>query len=156
MSEGNIDESKSPTRTHMTFSSRRVLQAGCCLISVAAAQASSRGLGGTEFSQGQLTGTLLHLSDAGTLLLAAALLVTFAYLRIGAALGIVGSVLCLPLYLYFIAPGPFRNVFPGGYSVPLQTNFVWSKWPMLGLMAFVVVLVLCVLNLSGWRQPQKT
>jgi hypothetical protein len=151
-----LNESNPSGRTHMALRGERVLQATSCLLSLIAARASSSGLEGTEFSRGRVTAALLYLSDTGIVLLAAALLLTFAYSRIGAALGILGSVLCVPLYVYFIAPGAFRNLFPGKYSVPLETNFVWSSWPIIGMIALAVALVLCGRNLSSSRYSRTT
>src|SRR5579864_9746616 len=65
-------------------------------------------LDGTEFSGGWLTGPLLTLYNSGTLLYGTALLLTFIFRRISAAITIVASLLCLLLYAYFVAPGHFR------------------------------------------------
>ena len=78
-----------------------------------------------------------------------ALVLTFLRPRIGAALAIVASFLCLPLYLYFIAPGPFRRVFGGEYSVPLQADFVWDRSAIAGLLVFAVAICICIWNLRS-------
>jgi hypothetical protein len=123
-------------------------QAGSCLLSVVAVQWICIGLEGTEFSAGSLTGPLLYLCNAGSLLLITALLLTFFYSRFAAALGLVGALSCLPLYLFLVAPGPFRRVFPGKYSVPLRTNFVWDKWSTFGILTFAFAASVCVANLA--------
>ena len=76
-----------------------------------------------------------------------ALVLTFVRPRIAAALAIVASLLCLPLYLYFTVPGPFRRVFGGEYSVPLQANFVWDRSAILGVLAVTVAICICIWNL---------
>jgi hypothetical protein len=59
-----------------------------------------------------------------------------------------GAVLSLkPLYLYFTAPGPFRRVFGGEYSVPLQANFVWDRSAIVGVLAVTVAICIRICNL---------
>jgi hypothetical protein len=83
---------------------------------------------GTEASGGWLTGPIEDLYDLGFLLFVLALLAPFFYRRVAAALVLAASLLCLPLYLYFIAPGFFRHVFRNAeYEEPLRASFVWSK-----------------------------
>ena len=96
------------------------------------------GLAGTEFSGGRITGALLDLYDIGSLLFIMALLLTFFLRRIAAAASIVAFLLCLPLYLYFVAPGPFRRVVGGTYSVPLRADFVWDKWASLEILVLAI------------------
>lgn len=83
-----------------------------------------------------------------------ALVLTFVRPRIAAALAIVASLLCLPLYLYFTAPGPFRRVFGGEYSVPLQANFVWDRSAVLGVLTVAVALCTCIWNLRTVERQQ--
>ena len=111
----------------MAFGRRELLQAASCLVCVVLAQRNSFWLGGTEFSGGRLTGPILDSLEIGSLLFVLALVFTFVRPRVAAVLAIFASLLCLPLYLYFTAPGPFRRVFGGKYSVPLQANFVWDR-----------------------------
>lgn len=131
----------------MALGRQKLLQVASCLVCVVVAQQNSFGVGGTEFSGGRLTGPILDSLDIGSLLFALALILTFVRPRIAAALAIVASLLCLPLYLYFTAPGPFRRVFGGEYSVPLQANFVWDRSAILGILAVAVALCICVWNL---------
>jgi hypothetical protein len=105
-------------------------------------------LEGSEFSGGSVTGPLLDLYNSGTLLFVAALVLTFFYLRIAAIIAMAASLVCLPLFLYFTAPGPFRRLFPGEYSVPLQARFVWNKFNILGM--FILVLAMFVSIRSLW------
>jgi hypothetical protein len=78
------------------------------------------------------------MEETGSLLFVLALLLTFFYRRIAAATTLIACLLCLPLYLYFTAPGPFRWVFRGEYSVPLQASFVSNKWAITGIVALAI------------------
>jgi hypothetical protein len=135
-------------RRALELSKRRVLQSASCFISLVLVQAIALELRGTEFSGGRLTARLLHLSDSGSLLLLCALLLTFIYPRVAAGLGMLATLLSVPLYFYLIAPGPFRRIVPGNYSVPLVENFAWDKWPVFGLLMLVVFASTCIWNLS--------
>jgi len=103
-----------------------------CLLCVILVWIYGSGLEGTEFSGGRLTGPLLDMKDLGTLLFIVAATLIFFYRRIAAAIALVASLLCLPLYLHFLAPGPFRWVFRGEYSVPAPASFAWSNWGIMG------------------------
>jgi hypothetical protein len=106
-------------------------------------------LEGTEFSGGRITGPLLDMYDLAIILFMANILVTFFYPRVAAAIFLVAASLCLPLYLYSVAPGPFRRVFRGEYSVPLQANFVLNEWLLGGMLvlAFLAYVSLCSFRL---------
>lgn len=95
-------------------------------------------LEGTEFSGGRLTGLLLNMKTAGALLFVLAGVMIFFYRRIAAAITILASLLCLPFYLYFAAPGPFRSVFGGEYSVPLGDKFVLDARTVFGILLFAI------------------
>ncbi len=138
--------------TGMKLGKRRVWQAAICLLCVVVAQRNSLGLEGKEFSGGRVTGRVLDLSDAGSLLFVLALFLTFAYPRVAAAIAIVASLLCLPFYSYLTAPGPFRLVFRGEYSVPLQANFVGDKWAILGSLTLAVAAYVCISNLFAIKR----
>jgi len=94
---------------------------------------------GSEFAGGWLTGRLLNLHLAGWVLLVAATFLTMRLTRLAASLAITGLALCAPFELYFVAPGAFRSVFPGEYSVPLYSYFVWDARAAATLLAFVAV-----------------
>jgi hypothetical protein len=64
-------------------------------------------LDGSEFSGGRITGPLLDMADAGILLFALSLLIGFWLRRIAALAALAATLLCLPLCLLFLAPGPF-------------------------------------------------
>jgi hypothetical protein len=125
---------------------QRFWQFATSLLCLALVWRYGSGLGGTEFSGGRLTGPLLDMYDVGTFLFVPALLLALFFRRVSAAITILASLLCLPLYLYFTAPGPFRRVFAGLYSVPLGTNFVWSKWGIGGIIA--LILAVCIATRS--------
>ena len=139
----------------MVFGRQKLLQTASCLVCVVVAQRNSFGFGGTEFSGGRLTGPILNALDIGSLLFVLALVLTFVRPRIAAVLAIVASLLCLPLYLYFTAPGPFRRVFGGEYSVPLQGNFVRHRSAISGLLAVAVALCICIWNLRTVVERQR-
>src|SRR5438552_10543386 len=105
---------------------RNLTQAAACLICAIPAWRYSGFLEGTEFSGGRTTGPLLSIEEAASYLLLLGLVLTFLYRRIAAAVTIVGSVLCLPFYLYFTAPGPFRRVLKGQYKLLVSADFVWD------------------------------
>ena len=92
-----------------------------CLVGVFVATRNTRGLEGTEFSEGWLTGPLLTMADIGTVLFLLALIVTYVYPRAAAAVGVASCLLCLPLYLYFTAPVPFNSVFGFGHQFQRPT-----------------------------------
>lgn len=102
---------------------QKLAPAAACLICAIMARNYGVGLAGTEFSGGRVTGPLLDLYDIGLLLFVLALLLTFFLRRVAAATCIAASLLCLPLYLYFVAPGPFPRVLGGTYSVPSEIRF---------------------------------
>jgi len=104
-------------------------------------------LGGTEFGGGRVTGPMLDMHDIGTLLFPVALLLTFVYPRVAAAMAIAASVLSLPLYLYFAAPGPFRWVVRGNWKVPLQANLYWDSWTIAGIVTLVLAAYVCIRTL---------
>jgi hypothetical protein len=117
---------------------QKLAQAVTCLLCAIVVWRFGSNLEGTEFSGGRLTGPLLTLYDVGGLLFILSLPLALFYRRIAAAITILASLLCLPLYLYFATPGLFRLVFGGEYSVPLQTNFVWNRWTIFGILVLAI------------------
>jgi hypothetical protein len=136
----------------MRLRGRKLWQTGSCLLCVIAERSYSVGLAGTEFSGGRITGPILDSYDVGIVLFVLAALLTFVYPRVAAAAGIGAALMCFPLYFYFTAPGPFRRIFPGEYSVPTHTNFVWDGRAMFGIVTLAVVTSICVSNLSSFRR----
>ena len=89
---------------------RNLTQAAACLICAIPAWRYSIVLEGTEFSGGTVTGPLLSFEGAAAELFVLGLVLAFLYRRIAAVVTVAACVLCLPVYLQFIAPGPFRWV----------------------------------------------
>jgi hypothetical protein len=131
---------------------QKLWQAASCLLCATVAWRIGDALASSEFRGGSLTGPLLDLHDSGGLLFVLAVILTFVYRRIAAGMALVSCLLCLPLYLYFTAPGPFRHVFRGEYSVPLQANFVWDKWAISGMLTLAVATYICLWNLSAIKR----
>jgi hypothetical protein len=98
------------------------------------------GLEGTEFSGGRITGPILNLSDLGLLLFVVVTVLSFFYQRIAGFAAILASLFCLPLFIYFTAPGAFLAVFRGEYSVPAPSNFVWNRWGIAGIVALLTTM----------------
>jgi hypothetical protein len=133
-------------------------QAAACLLCAAIAWRYGSSLVGTEFSRGWLTGPLLDMKDVGSLLFLLALLLTFFYRRIAAGTTLTACLLCLPLYLYFAAPGLFRRVFSRGeWSGPLRTGSVWDNWTVTGIVVLAITAYLAVRALlTADSQPRKS
>ncbi len=117
----------------------KVQQAGTCLLSIAVDWRYGFSLDGSEFSGGRLTSRLLDMNDAGLLLFTLALLLIYFHRQTAAALTLVACVLCVPLYVYFMAPGLFRQAFGKfEWSVPLKANFMWDNRAMIGIAVLLV------------------
>ena len=85
----------------------QAFQAGSFLLCAFLALQITRGLDGTEFSGGWPTGPLLSMADIGTLLFVLALVLTFSFPRVAAAIGLASSSLALfPAILFLYCPGP--------------------------------------------------
>ena len=105
--------------------------------------------GVAEFRGGWLTGKILTMADVGALLFLSALVFTIFLPRLGAFLALAAILLCLPFYLYIVMPGPYRQIFKGEYSVPLQRAFVWNSWAMAGIITLAFAAVFSIRRLSG-------
>jgi hypothetical protein len=119
-----------------------------CSILIFAAGSSLRataGFDGTEFSGGRITGPILTMCEWSIFAFLAAIVATFLWPRIAAAIGLLGAALNVPFLCYTIAPGPFRTVFHGEYSVPLKSNF---EVHATSFQAAVAVLI--VASFSAW------
>jgi len=134
----------------------QVFQAGSFLLCVFLELQITSGLDGTEFSGGWLTGPLLSMADIGTLLFVLALVLTFLFPRVAAAIGLASSLLCLPLYCFFIAPVPFAQVFVRGHEFKVQPvqGFHWHTWPVTALLGVAVAVYACIRRLSHSRRVQ--
>lgn len=138
----------------------QVCQAGSLLLCASLAWQVSSGYEGTEFSGGWLTGLLLLMEDIGTLLFIVAIILTFVFPRVAAAIALAASVLCLPLYFFFIAPVPFAKVFARGHEFKVQPTpgFHWETWPVIALFASTIAMYVCIRRFSakgGVRTPQR-
>ena len=126
-----------------------------CLVCVIVALRNTNGLEGTEFSGGWLTGPLLSMTDIGTVLFVLALIVTFLYPRIAGAIVLASSLLCLPLYLYFIVPVPFNKIFGFGHQFKVQPSggFHWDRWAIAGVLTLAVTIYI---SLRGFAVTSRT
>jgi hypothetical protein len=130
----------------------KVLQAAACLLCAAVAwKFSVVGLVGTEFSGGRLTGPLLTLSISGFGVFVLTLILTFMFQRLAAIGALVASLLCLPLYFYFLVPGFVQRMIPGDYSVHVQGIFVWNGWAFLGMLTLAIVVYLSLHSVTANR-----
>jgi hypothetical protein len=138
-------------------SSRRyaaeAFQIGICLLCATITFRYPAGLEGTEFSGGWLTGRLLHASEVGTVLFVVALALTFPFRRLAAGVALAAALACLPLYLYIVAPGPFRRIAGGEYSVPLQASFVWDPWAISAICLLAVAATISIYGLFAKASP---
>ncbi len=127
-----------------------------CLVSVVVALRNTNGLEGTEFSGGWLTGPLLSMNDTGTVLFVLALIVTFVYPRMAGAIGLASSLFCLPLYLYFIAPVPFSQIFGFGHEFKVQPSwgFHGARWAIAGVFTLVVTTYVCLRGFAVTSRAQ--
>jgi hypothetical protein len=119
---------------------QQLLQVFGELLCAAVAGRFTLDLEGTEFSGGRITGPLLHMQDFGILLFLLAALLTFPFRRVASAIAFLACLLCVPLYLSFTAPGPFRWLVRGEWKTPLSSNFVWEWWSV-GAIAAVIFAV---------------
>jgi ABC-type glucose/galactose transport system permease subunit len=105
----------------------------------------------SEFTGGSVTGTLFFMADLSLIFFVVAALVATFSSRVGTVIGLIACILCLPLYLYVLMPGPFRYVFKGEYSVPIQRQIVWNTWAALGILSLLAAVVAGMRNFSTLR-----
>jgi hypothetical protein len=133
---------------------RELLQAASFVLCSAMAWIQADRVDGSEFIGGRVTGPISTLFEIGLLIFVLATVLTFMYRRVSAIMGIAACLLCFPLYLYFTAPGPFRFVFRGTYSVPLQSNFVWDKGMIGGMLTLVIAVLVSMRNFPAAHCPK--
>jgi hypothetical protein len=121
----------------------KVGQAACCLLCAVVALRFGFDLEGSEFSGRTVTGPLLGMLNIGAVLFLSALLLTFFIRRIAASIALLACLLCLPLYLLFTAPGPFRRVVGGEWKTWLVSNFVWDWWSVAGIVTCALAACAC-------------
>jgi hypothetical protein len=102
----------------------------------------------SEFSGGWLSGKILTMAEVSVPLFLCALVCTIFLPRIAAIVGLVATALCLPFYLYVVMPGPYRRIFQGEYSFPLQREFAWNFWGVTGIVTLILAALFSVLMLS--------
>jgi hypothetical protein len=100
------------------------------------------------------TGPIFALFESGILAFALATLLTFMYRRVAAVMGIAASLLCVPLFLYYTAPGLFRFIFKGEWKGPLEASFVRDTWAMAGMLTLAVAVFVSVRSFSGARHRE--
>lgn len=129
-----------------------------CLVGLFVALQNTKGLEGTEFSGGWLTGTLLSMADIGMVLFLMALVVTFVFPRVAAAIGLASSLLCLPLDLYFMAPVPFSHIFGFGHTFKVQPGgrFHWDRWAIAGVLTLAVTTYVCLRGVAAASREQAS
>jgi hypothetical protein len=127
-----------------------LMVAGVCLLCAIAGWMFSGGLEGSEFSGGRITGPLLGIHDLSSFVFLLAFGLTFRYRRAAAAVALVAALLSLPLYLYFIAPGPFRALFPGPWNVLASSSFVWNT---AAIAAILLVGIAAGISVRTVRRP---
>src|SRR6267378_439461 len=129
----------------------KMWQAIACLACIVVLWINLDDLGASEFSGGRLTGPLFKMADLSFLLFLLALLLTFFLRRSAATIALAATLLCLPFYLYILMPGPYRWIFKGEYSVPLNEPFHWDNWAAVGVLSLLVVATLSVRSYSRAR-----
>jgi len=137
-------------------SKQQLLLALCCFVCIVIGCCATLGLEG-EFTGGWLTGPLFWANDIGTDLFAFAFIVAFLYPRIAGAISLASSALCLPLFLYLVAPVPFSHLFAFGhpFSVRPSDGIHWGTWPIAGALAIAANVYVCIRSFtSARRSPQ--
>ncbi len=107
--------------------------------------------GASEFSGGWLTAPLLKMADLGSLFFLAASVLVFFLRRTAAAIALAATLLCVPIYLYILMPGPYRWIFKGEYSVPLLHPFHWDTWAVVGVLSLIFA---AILSLRGYSMAR--
>lgn len=132
----------------------QAFQAVNFLLCVSLALKLTSGLDGTEFSGGWLTGRLLSMAENAIILFILALVSTFLFQRVAAAIGLFSSLLCAPFCCFFIAPAPFAHVFARGHEFKVQPSpgLHWHTWPVVALLTVALTCYLCIWRLAGRGQ----
>ncbi|MGH9520996.1 MAG: hypothetical protein ACRD3E_00530 [Terriglobales bacterium] len=108
---------------------------------------SGWGFDGTEFTGGTITGPILRMSEDAFVLFVGGMIAVWFLPRVASILGLLAGLLSTPLVVYVVAPGPFRHVFRGEYSVPLQSSFYWNGWWLLAGITVVAAMAVSLWNL---------
>ncbi len=134
---------KKPSKQQLSLAAR-------CLVCIVVGWFATFGLEG-EFTGGWLTGPLFWANDFGFGLFALAFVVTFLYPRIASAIAIVSAILCLPLYLYLVAPVPFSDIFAFGhpFSIRPSDGVHWISWATAGILALTINVYVCIRSFAA-------
>jgi hypothetical protein len=108
-------------------------------------------LGAAEFSGGTVTGPLLSVHGFSLVLFVLSAVATFFLPPVAAAIGLCAAAASIPLYFFFLAPGLFRAVFGGEWSVPPIGLFAWNAGAAAALAASLFVAVTSVRSLRAQR-----
>lgn len=133
------------------FGKHELLLAGSCLLCLAVAWIRLDDIGASEFSGGWLTGPIFSMANYGSVLFIPAMVLTFFYRQIAAGIALMASLLCLPIYLYSIAPGPFHWVFKAKYAVPPPGYFFWDNWAIGGIISLIVATFVSSRSFSAFK-----
>jgi hypothetical protein len=135
---------------------QKLLLAAACFLCAYLATRGPYGLSGSEFAGGWLTGRLLDANFLGFFVFVAALLVVFVFPRVAAVVAVAASLLCFPLYLYFLAPGFFRWIFKGPWKVPLRSYLVMDKWALENILALLLTTVVSIYILRSHGKKRSS
>ena len=130
------------------FPKEKMWQAIACLTCTVVLWFHLDAFGASEFSGGRVTGPVFKMADLGGLLFLLAMLLAFLLRRTAATIALVAALLCLPIYLYILMPGPYRWIFKGEYSVPLQRPFHWDNWAIVGVVSLLFAAILSLRSYS--------
>jgi hypothetical protein len=118
--------------------------AAVCLLCASVSVVCSLVLEPTEFGGGWVTSRLLSLNDVSAALFLLSAALTFFRPRTAAAIGLVAVAFAMPLCTYFLAPGVFRMVVRGEYSVPAYSFFGTSPSVLMPSAVLIAAAALCV------------
>ena len=110
-----------------------------CFLCAGVGWINHTGLDEPLFASFALTGTLIRLLLAGSILFGAAGAATLASRRLGGAAAVVAAVLCAPAYLYVLDPALFGSLAPTPRVGLPGDSYVLGEWAGLGLLTLVVM-----------------
>lgn len=84
-----------------------------------------------------------------------ALILSFFRGRPAAVISLAACLTTLPLYFYFVFPGPFHRIFKGEYSGAAPANVDWSSGSVLGVIAIIGAVIISIYNLFPRQSPQQ-
>jgi len=134
----------------------RMLQSAACLLCAILVWRYVAPLEGTEFGGGRITGPLLQIANFSVLLFFLGLVLSLLRNRFTAAVTLAATLFALPVFLYFVCPGPFRQAFKGNYSVPAPANFVWDTPSVVGMVALALAIFISFRDLIAARPRVKS